>query len=109
MESGITRLMPESEIWRKVDSKILVAGIFAIHHSLEEDRLIVDWRLASSCEKRSRHAGLPQEPMLVLLILEDDQETRGSGDDLSNFCYNLAADNKILRGRAFAPNMRGKK
>ena len=51
--------------------------------------------------KRLNWAKLPPGACFLRMLLEDDQVLRGSGDDLSNFYYQLALPDSYLKFNVF--------
>ena len=63
----------------------LVSGLFAVPHSEDYDRLIMDRRPQHSRERRLQWLQLPLGAMLTRVILDDSCTFRGSGYDLSTY------------------------
>ena len=71
------------------EGRILRAGLFAVPHKAESDRMIVDRRAANALERRLQWCTLPHGSQLALLRLQAGEFLRGSGDDLSNYFWLL--------------------
>jgi hypothetical protein len=71
------------------EGRPVLAGIFAVPHKTNSDRLIVDRRAANSLEHRLRWATLPNGCQFAQLRLAPHETLRASGDDLSNYFYLL--------------------
>ena len=76
--------MPLSDV-PVVNGKPLVAGWFAVDHSEDWDRLILDRRPQNSREKRLSWLQLPLGCLFTRIHIHSDQTLRASGYDLS--CY----------------------
>ena len=88
-DAGMIVLVPESDIPRGPDGKLLIGGLFSVPHKPETDRIINDRRYPNSCEDSLSWARLPHGCLLCQLIIGPDEVCLGSGDDLSNMFYML--------------------
>ena len=68
LSTGMAYLIPEFQISRKPDGKLLLSGIFVVDHEEHVDRLIVDQRAPSAGEKRFDWSNLPYGPALCILL-----------------------------------------
>ena len=89
LQTRMAVLVPEAELPRRGDGKLLTGGLFCVGKNSTEDRLIFDRRPENSTMPRLRWADLPSGACFCRLLLRDDEFLRGSGDDLRNFYYTL--------------------
>jgi hypothetical protein len=87
--SKMAILIKECDVPVGPHGRKLLAGLFAVWHKVGRDRLIVDRRPQNFCEGRLRWAQLPHGCMLAQFRLKAGEVLRGSGDDVSNFFYNI--------------------
>lgn len=83
-------LVPEDELPRNKDGKLMVAGFFCVKKNEVEDRLILDRRPENATMHKLDWASLPSGACFARLLLQDHEILRGSGDDLRNYYYALA-------------------
>ena len=81
--------MREDEVARRPDGRLLLAGLFAVPHKEDSDRMIFDRRPRNFEEVRLGCAKLPHGSQFCRLILEPSETIRGSGEDLSTYFYQL--------------------
>ena len=89
LESGVATLIPEKMALRDEAGSIVSAGLFAVPHKCDSDRIICDRRPLNELERRLVWAKLPHGALLTQLIVPKGFSVRGSGDDLSNYFYLL--------------------
>ena len=89
LESGVATLIPEKLALRDESGNIVSAGLFAVPHKPDSDRIICDRRPLNELERRLVWAKLPHGALLTQLIVPKGFSVRGSGDDLSNYFYLL--------------------
>ena len=89
LESGVATLIPEKLALRDESGNIVSAGLFAVPHKPDSDRIICDRRPLNELERRLVWARLPHGALLTQLIVPKGFSVRGSGDDLSNYFYLL--------------------
>ena len=94
-------MIPEDELPRGRHGCLLLGGLFCVAKDAERDRLIFDRRPENATMKRLNWAKLPSGSCSRRMLLEDDQVLRGSGDDLSNFYYQLALPDSYLKFNGF--------
>eukprot|EP00439_Symbiodinium_sp_Y106_P053850 s3531_g7.t1 len=89
LETGMAVLVPESELPRRDDGRLLVGGLFGVAKNTSEDRLIFDRRPENSTMPRLDWAALPSGACYTRMLLKPDEFLRGFGDDLRNYYYAL--------------------
>ena len=99
--SGMAVLIAEDDV--PVDSKgrKLLAGLFCVAHKLDKDRLIFDRRPQNATERRLGWCRLPHGCQFGDLLLRPQETLRGSGDDLSNYFYQLLHAENWWRRNSF--------
>jgi hypothetical protein len=106
MSAKMTLWLPESEIARREDGRLLLNGCFAVPHR-KGQRAIFYGRPANAGEARLRWATLPNGPMLCDITLKRDEVLRASGDDLENYFYQWAEAESAIPRRAFGRRITG--
>ena len=101
LASRMIALVPESELPRRQDGRLLLGGLFAVRKNEREDRLIFDRRPENSTMDRLDWARLPAGACFCRLLLADNEILRGSGDDLRNYYYTLALPSEWVRFNGF--------
>jgi hypothetical protein len=81
-------LIKETNVPTKNGRNIL-AGLFCVDHKIDFDRLIFDRRPQDAGEGRLRWARLPHASLFNQFRLRAHECLRGSGEDVSNYFYNL--------------------
>ena len=103
---GLASLLAENEVPTDSYGRKLLAGVFAVPHKSDSDRLIFDRRLQNATEHRLQWCTLPHGSQLTQIRLEANEHVRGSGDDLSNYFYLLSHQpnwrSRSAFGRVFA-------
>lgn len=89
LQSGMVKLVPESELLRDSNGKFLSGGFFCVPKNDSEDRLIFDRRPENATMDRVIWAKLPSGACFTRMMLRPNEYVRGSGDDLRNFYYTL--------------------
>ena len=107
LESGMSVLLAEDLVPRFANGRLLLAGMFAVPHKHDSDRLIVDRRPANQGEHRLHWSELPYGPMLTRLHLQPHEVLRGTGDDLRTFFYQLENAPEAITRNAFGRGFDG--
>ena len=107
LKSGMCVLIKEADIERRPDGRLLLSGLFAVPHKADRDRLIVDKRPPNAGETRLKWARLPLGSQMCHLLLRPSQHIRGSGDDLSNYFYQLKESPQMLARSAIGRRIQG--
>ena len=89
LATGMAVLVPESELPRRGDGRLLTGGLFGVSKNSSEDRLIHDRRPENSTMPRLDWASLPSGACYTRMLLQPNEYLRGSGDDLRNYYYAL--------------------
>ena len=89
LATGVAVLVPESELPRRGDGRLLTGGLFGVSKNSSEDRLIYDRRPENSTMPRLDWASLPSGACYTRMLLQPNEYLRGSGDDLRNYYYAL--------------------
>jgi hypothetical protein len=100
VEAGMVTLLPESQIARRQNDRLLLNGCFGVPHP-KGMRAIFDCRPANEGEARLRWSCLPNGAQITWLRLLRSEGLRGSGDDLSNWFYQLRESEALVPRRAF--------
>ena len=100
LASRMAVLIPEGAVAKREDGRLLLNGCFGVAHP-KGMRAIFDCRPANHGERRMRWMSLPCGPMLVNCRLRAHEALRGSGDDLSNWFYQLSECSDLVSRRAF--------
>ena len=106
LSTRMARLIPEKEVARRRDGRLLLNGCFAVFHP-KGQRCIFDCRPANAGELRLPWCRLPIGPMLCWLQVSRREIIRGSGDDLSNWFYQLNEAPSMHSRRAFGRRIEG--
>ena len=93
--------VPEQELPRRRDGRLLLGGLFAVRKNEKEDRLIFDRRPENATMKRLDWAKLPAGACFCRMVLAENEILRGSGDDLRNYYYTLALPPEWVRFNGF--------
>ncbi|CAE7307811.1 unnamed protein product [Symbiodinium sp. CCMP2456] len=93
--------VPEQELPRRRDGRLLLGGLFAVRKNEDEDRLIFDRRPENATMTRLDWAKLPAGACFCRMILGEKEILRGSGDDLRNYYYTLALPLEWVRFNGF--------
>ena len=93
--------VPEQDLPRRRDGRLLLGGLFAVRKNDDEDRLIFDRRPENATMKRLDWAKLPAGACFCRMILAENEILRGSGDDLRNYYYTLALPLEWVRFNGF--------
>ena len=101
LAAKMVELVPESDLPRRQDGRLLLGGLFAVRKNDEEDRLIFDRRPENATMDRLDWAKLPAGACFCRLLLADNEILRGSGDDLRNYYYTLALPPEWIRFNGF--------
>ena len=99
-ERNMVVFIPESELPRNREGRLLCGGFFSVRKNLEEDRLIYDRRPENSTMRRLGWAQLPSGACFSHMLLDADEYLRGSGDDLRNYYYTLRLPTNWTRHNA---------
>ncbi len=99
-------LLPESQIARRPNGRLLLNGCFAVWHE-HGQRAIFDCRPSNPGEERLRFTVLPNGCILASLRLGRQEGLRGSGDDLSNWFYQMKESPELWGRRAFGRQITG--
>ena len=83
------------------------AGWFGVGHKQHVVRLIQDRRPANAIERRLGWAELPGGEQLAQLVLGNDEEVRGSLDDLRTYFFDLARPIKASPENLVGRRLRG--
>ena len=106
---GMVTFLPESELPRDNEDKLLCGGFFSVRKNQAEDRLIYDRRPENSTVNRLGWAQLPSGACFGRMLLTENEFLRGSGDDLRNYYYTLRLPAQWARhnavGRRVSPNL----
>ena len=95
---NMARLVPEEDLPRRLDGKLLIGGFFAVVKSGGRLRLIFDRRPQNSRERRFVWIRLPAAALMTRLVLEPNEVVRGCGRDLKDFYFQLAhSDDRLIR------------
>ena len=97
LETGMAVLIPEQDLPRDSDGRLLAGGLFCVGKNAQEDRLIYDRRPENGTMPRLRWAELPSGACFTRMLLRPDQYLRGSGDDLRNYYYSLKLPENWIR------------
>ena len=89
LETKMATLVPEADLPRDHEGRLLSGGLFCVAKNENEDRLIFDRRPENATMPRLRWAELPSGACFTRLLLKPNQFLRGSGDDLRNYYYSL--------------------
>ena len=100
LDTCMAIVVEESFLALRPVGRILLKGFFAVDHK-KGLRAIVDCRAANVGESRVKMCTLPNGPMFVHLRLSMAEGLRGSGDDLSNWFYQLQESPELLSRRGF--------
>ncbi|CAE7941547.1 unnamed protein product, partial [Symbiodinium necroappetens] len=100
LDTNMVVLVPESDLPRAQNGKLLVGGLFAVKKNSSEDRLIFDRRPENATMRRLRWASLPSGACFTCMLLRSNEYVRGSGDDLRNFYYALGLPETWIRYNA---------
>ena len=100
VRSRMARLIPESDIARRSEGRLLLNGLFGVHHR-HGQRAIFDLRPANHSEGRLRWSTLPLGSMFSFFRLSPDKCLRGSGDDLETYFYHWQESESMVPRRAF--------
>ena len=100
LDTNMVVLVPESDLPRAQNGKLLVGGLFAVKKNSSEDRLIFDRRPENATMRRLRWASLPSGACFTRMLLRSNEYLRGSGDDLRNFYYALGLPETWIRYNA---------
>lgn len=107
LQHNMVTLIPEGDLPRTSQGKLLTGGFFCVKKNELEDRLIYDRRPENATMEQLRWAKLPSGACFARLLLEPDEFLRGSGDDLRTYFYSLALPDDWIRynsvGRRVAP------
>ena len=114
LRAGMCELIEEDHIYRHpTTGKMIVAGLFGVHHKPGKQRLVVDRRPVNSLEQNlsASWMKLPHAAQLCEILLLPSEALRGSSDDLECWLYQLQheghwavrqAVGRRLEGTAFA-------
>ena len=97
LETGMARLVEESDIPLGPDGKLILAGMCCVQHKVDHDRLIVDRRPANALEERLCWSSLPLGSQLTRIVLPRGTVLRGSGDDLRTYFHCLRKAPEAVR------------
>ena len=89
LDTGMAVLVPEADLPRDVEGRLLTGGLFCVAKNSSEDRLIYDRRPENATMERLNWAKLPSGACFTRMLLRPNQYLRGSGDDLRNYYYSL--------------------
>ena len=107
LESRMAVLVEESQVPRRGNGALLLAGLFSVPHKEDRDRLIFDRRPQNAGDARLAWASLPLGSQLCQLIVDSDEVVRGSGDDLRTYFYALANAPEALLHSCFGRRLVG--
>ena len=86
LDCHAARLLPEEDAPHDAETgRVIAAGFFAVPHSEEWDRLIMDRRPLNHGEAKQRWMKLPLGGMLCKLVLPAHRTVRASGYDLATY------------------------
>jgi hypothetical protein len=100
LATGMITLIPETQVARRPCGRLLLNGAFGVPHR-KGQRAIFDCRPSNAGEERLRWGTLPCGVMLSWIRLLRGETVRGSGDDLSNWFYQLQESPSLVPRRAF--------
>ena len=100
LASDMITLIPEHRVATRPDGRLLLNGAFAVAYR-KGLRAIFNCRPSNAGEERLRWAEMPCGPMLAWLRIKRSEALRGSGDDLSNWFYQLRECPELVPRRAF--------
>ena len=93
LQNGMAVLIRDEDVPLDAEGRPLVGGWFGVKHrpknGRRRQRLIFDRRPQNAGEVPFGWAALPHGSQLCRQILEDYEGTRGSGDDLENYFYQV--------------------
>lgn len=107
LERRAAVLIREDEVAKRPDGRLLLAGLFAVPHKEDFDRMIFDRRPQKFEEIRLGWAKLPHGCQFCYLILEPSETIRASGEDLSTYFYQLKQLPSFLSRNAFGRSFDG--
>ena len=100
LDTSMITLLPEAEVARRPDGRLFINGCFGVDHR-KGMRAIFDLRASNAGEHRIRWSCLPAGVMTCWIQLKRGEALRGSGDDLSNWFYQLQETPGMIPRRAF--------
>ncbi|CAE7553167.1 unnamed protein product, partial [Symbiodinium sp. CCMP2456] len=107
---GMAVPVPEDDLPRRRDGRLLVGGLFGVAKNEAEDRLIFDRRPENATMEKISWAKLPSGACFTRLLLSPEEYLRGSGDDLRNYYYTLRLPENWIKhtavGRRLSPHVR---
>ena len=106
---GMAVPVPEDQLPRCRDGRLLVGGLFGVAKNEAEDRLIFDRRPENATMEKLPWAKLPSGACFTRLLLSPEEYLRGSGDDLRNYYYTLRLPENWVKhnavGRRLSPEV----
>ena len=93
-------LLPESDLPRDQEGRLMPGGLFCVKKNAEEDRLIFDRRPENATMVQLDWTRLPSGACFCRMLLGPNEFLRGSGDDLRNYYYTLALPDAWIRYNA---------
>ena len=103
LKAGMACLIAEEDVPRSASCRKLLAGLFCVKHKLETDRLsFLQMPPKNATGRRLGWCTLPHGLQFTDLVLEPTETLRGSGDDLSNYFYQLSRAEPWWRRSSFS-------